>query len=68
MNVDLRLIRKEVIFMPISGRQRKCFCVEIFQDVEDEPNETFTLSFTSQMSNIQFNASQASITIIDDDG
>ena len=54
-------------FLAVVGSQRRCACVQILQDVEDDDNEQFLVTINTMSPNIIITRNTSAVTIVDDD-
>jgi len=54
-------------FLAGVGSQRRCACVQILQDVEDDDNEQFLVTINTMSPNIVITRNTSAVTIVDDD-
>lgn len=57
-----------VNFQSMSGSQRRCSCIDVKQDLNDEVDEMFSILALSSDPLIGFESNRTTLTIIDDDG
>ena len=54
-------------FLAGVGRQRRCACVQILQDVEDDDDEQFLVTINTTSPDVFISRNTSTVTIVDDD-
>ena len=54
-------------FLPGMGNQRRCTCVQILQDSDNDDDEQFSAVLSTTSPNVMIIRDTANVTIVDDD-